>query len=74
MRSEPSFSSEMRGLDLRNSVAGATPTPRMTRSAGREVPSLRATEPTFEGSEDDGLALSTEADMWNFTPFLVRLD
>lgn len=44
-------------------MAGATPTPRMTRSAGREVPSLRATEPTIEGFEVDGLALSTEADM-----------
>ncbi len=63
MRSEPSFSREMSGLDLRNSVAGATPTPRMTRSAGSDVPSLRATEPTLEGFKDDGLALSTEADM-----------
>lgn len=44
-------------------MAGATPTPRMTRSAGREVPSLRATEPTLEGFKVDGLALSTEADM-----------
>ena len=45
----------------------------MTRSQGREVPSLRETEPTVDEFEEEGEARSTEADMWNFTPLEVRI-
>lgn len=53
-RIEPSFSRSS-PLDLRSVVAGLTPAPRMTRSAGIVVPSLRTTKPTAEGEEGEGL-------------------
>lgn len=74
MRRDPSFSRVTSGLDFRNVVEGDTPTPRMTRSAGSEVPSFSSTEPTAFESDCEGLALSTEADIWNLTPDFWRLD
>lgn len=61
VRIEPSCSKEMAGLLAKKSVAGLTPMPRMTTSAGRVVPSLRWTAPTLSGDEDEGVALSTLA-------------
>ncbi len=68
---EPSFSKLIAELSLRKPVAGATPTPRITRSAGRDVPSFSLTAPTALGFFEEGVAESTEADMWNLTPFAV---
>src|SRR5271170_4737060 len=64
----PSFSRLNPPDSLRNSVAGPTPTPIMTTSAGMLFPPFNLMDPTWDERDEDASADSTDAFIWNLIP------